>query len=67
MEGTLLPEKMNFSAEEDKILARWARLNAFQRSLELSKGKPEVRAPTTHFFPPEDFFDTCAGVATPAL
>lgn len=55
MEGTLLPEKMNFSAEEDKILARWARLNAFQRSLELSKGKPEVRAPTT-IFPPRNFW-----------
>jgi len=39
---TSLPEKINFSAEEDKVLELWKKLNAFQRSLELTKDKPEV-------------------------
>lgn len=38
-----LPERINFAQEEEKVLELWQRLNAFQRSLELSKGKPEVR------------------------
>jgi hypothetical protein len=38
-----LPERINFAQEEEKILQLWERLNAFQRSLDLSRGKPEVR------------------------
>jgi isoleucyl-tRNA synthetase len=37
-----LSDKINFAAEEEKILQLWNELNAFQRSLELSEGKPEV-------------------------
>lgn len=40
---TSLPDKINFAGEEEKILALWEKLNAFQRSLELTKDKPEVR------------------------
>lgn len=38
-----LSEKINFSAEEDKILELWKKIDAFKRSLELTKDKPEVR------------------------
>lgn len=37
-----LPDKINFAAEEEKILELWKRLDAFKRSLELTKDKPEV-------------------------
>jgi isoleucyl-tRNA synthetase len=37
-----LPEKINFSAEEQRVLELWQRLDAFKRSMELTKGKPEV-------------------------
>jgi isoleucyl-tRNA synthetase len=35
-----LPEKIDFPAEEEKVLALWARLDAFKTSLKLSEGKP---------------------------
>jgi hypothetical protein len=38
-----LPEKISFPAEEEKVLALWAELDAFKTSLKLSEGKPEVR------------------------
>ena len=38
---TELPEKINFPAEETRILE----LDAFNKSLELSEGKPEVGSP----------------------
>ncbi len=44
-----LPDKMNFAGEEEKILQLWERLDAFHRSLELSKDKPEV-CRRAHFF-----------------
>jgi hypothetical protein len=44
--------RINFPAEEEKVLALWKRLNAFERSLELSKGKPEVsHSPTSRPVP----------------
>ena len=42
---TELPEKINFPAEETRILELWAKLDAFNKSLELSEGKPEVGSP----------------------
>jgi len=39
-----LPEKINFAAEEEKTLQLWKELDAFKRSMELTKGKPEVGA-----------------------
>ena len=39
-----LPERINFPAEEEKVLELWKKLDAFKRSLELSKDKPEVLA-----------------------
>ena len=37
-----LPDKISFPAEEERILELWRKLDAFNKSLELSKGKPEV-------------------------
>lgn len=34
-------DKINFSEEEEKILAYWAEIDAFQTSLQLSEGRPE--------------------------
>lgn len=31
---------INFPAEEEKVLEQWKELNAFQRQLELSEGRP---------------------------
>jgi isoleucyl-tRNA synthetase len=39
-----LPDRFNFAEEEERILALWARLDAFKTSMELTKDKPEVRA-----------------------
>ena len=36
----LVPERLNFSQTEESVLAFWEEINAFQQSLELSKGKP---------------------------
>ena len=36
----LVPDKPNFPEEEEKVLAYWEEINAFQKQLELSKGKP---------------------------
>ena len=36
-----LPERVDFPAQEEEILALWERLNAFKTSLELSRGNPE--------------------------
>ena len=41
--ASTLPERINFAQEEEKILALWKKLDAFHRSLELTKDKPEVR------------------------
>lgn len=43
MPGTFdsVTDKINFSEEEQKVLAYWKEQNAFQTSLELSKDKPE--------------------------
>ncbi|CAD5123301.1 DgyrCDS11658 [Dimorphilus gyrociliatus] len=35
-----VPEKINFPEEEEKILALWKKINAFQTCLKQSKGKP---------------------------
>ena len=39
--ASLLPDRMDFVAEEQRTLALWARLGAFQRSLALSAGRKE--------------------------
>lgn len=36
-----LPERIDFAAEERKVLELWERIDAFKRSLELTKDKPE--------------------------
>ena len=36
-----LPERVDFPAQEEEILALWERLDAFKTSLELSRGNPE--------------------------
>ena len=33
-------DKVNFPKEEEAVLAHWKEINAFETSLELSKGKP---------------------------
>lgn len=38
-----LSDKISFPDEELRILELWKRLDAFKRSLELTKGMPEVR------------------------
>jgi isoleucyl-tRNA synthetase len=35
-----VPERLNFAQTEEEILSFWEEINAFQTSLELSKGKP---------------------------
>jgi isoleucyl-tRNA synthetase len=37
----LVPERISFSAEEDKILKYWTEIDAFKTSLKRSEGKPE--------------------------
>tara|TARA_A100001035_G_C27338007_1_gene301439 strand:+ start:315 stop:488 length:174 start_codon:yes stop_codon:yes gene_type:complete len=34
-------EKINFAEEEEKILKLWKDIDAFEKSLKLSEGKPE--------------------------
>ena len=34
-------DKIDFSAEEEKILSYWTQIDAFKTSLKLSEGKPE--------------------------
>jgi isoleucyl-tRNA synthetase len=34
-------DKIGFAAEEDKILAYWKEIDAFETSLKLSEGRPE--------------------------
>ena len=36
-----MPEKPQFPKEEEKVLAYWAEIKAFETQLEMSKGKPE--------------------------
>jgi len=36
----LVPERPNFPKEEEKVLKFWAEIKAFEKQLELSKGKP---------------------------
>ena len=35
-----VPETINFPSEEEKVLAFWNEIDAFQTSLKLSKGRP---------------------------
>lgn len=35
-----VPENINFPEEESKVLQYWKEIDAFQKSLRLSKGKP---------------------------
>jgi len=37
----MVPEKINFAEEEQKILEYWEAIDAFQTSLKLSEGRPE--------------------------
>ena len=37
----LVPDKPHFPTEEEKVLAYWNKIDAFQRQLKLSEGKPE--------------------------
>jgi isoleucyl-tRNA synthetase len=34
-------DKIGFAVEEDKVLAYWKEINAFETSLKLSEGRPE--------------------------
>ena len=36
----LVPERPNFPKEEEKVLKFWTEIKAFEKQLELSKGKP---------------------------
>jgi len=36
-----VPDKPHFPTEEEKVLAYWTEIDAFQKQLELSEGKPE--------------------------
>jgi len=36
----LVPERPNFPKEEEKILKFWTEIKAFEKQLELSRGKP---------------------------
>jgi isoleucyl-tRNA synthetase len=36
-----LPDKLSFNVEEEKIIAYWKEIDAFQTSIKLSEGKPE--------------------------
>ena len=36
----LVPERPNFPEEEEKVLKYWQEIDAFQKQLELTKGKP---------------------------
>ena len=42
MDSEQLPERIDFSKQEEKVLQLWEHLDAFQTSLQLSEGKPEV-------------------------
>ena len=37
---TIVPERPNFPKEEEKVLKFWTEIKAFEKQLELSKGKP---------------------------
>ena len=39
--STLVSAQFNFPKEEEKIIALWKEIDAFQTSLKLSEGKPE--------------------------
>ena len=36
-----ITDKINFSSEEEKTLAYWSEIDAFETSLKLSEGRPE--------------------------
>jgi isoleucyl-tRNA synthetase len=36
----IVPERPNFPKEEEKVLKFWTEIKAFEKQLELSKGKP---------------------------
>ena len=38
---TDIPEKLNFSEQEEIVLSYWKEIDAFNTSLKLSEGKPE--------------------------
>jgi len=38
----VLPDKVDFPKMEERIMELWKKLDAFQTSLKLSEGKPEV-------------------------
>ena len=44
MASEATPERIDFPRMEEKVLELWKSIDAFQTSLRLSEGKPEVRA-----------------------